>query len=375
MRQHHVTSALVVSFLAGVASAQISLARIGVPAVSDPQDPPFSDAYGVSDAGVVVGSQHFSGAGTLGFRWSSGSGRETLNGLTGSSQFYPRSISADGQWIVGENTSPNVAFRMNSGGAAENLGFGDADLYDQSAGNDISNDGKHIGGLLSRVEDGTFRMARWSEGAGWQDLGALAGDYESVGNAISGDGSIVAGYSVGDRFTAVKWTSGGGLQALVNPFGIESNSAVIAMASDGSAFVGQANDASGKSQAALWHDDGTTLVLSRPVGFDSAAAFGASGDASIIAGTVFIDGVGGDSAAFWTADGTAYNLQAFLESNGIDLTGWHLMAVTEVSQNGLYLTGRGINPSGQMEAFLVQIPAPAAGLTLLAGLVPIRRRR
>lgn len=368
-------SLFVFSMIAGAASAQVAFTPLGLPPAADPQDPPFSDAYGVSDNGVVVGSQHFSGGGYLSFRWTSGGGRETINGLNPGSGIFARAITPDATWIVGENTGPGVAFRKNGAGAVESLGFSDPDLYDQSAGNDVSNDGQHVAGLLSRIEDGTYRMARWSQGSGWQNLGALSNDYESVGNTISGDGSIVAGYSVGNYFTAVKWTESGGLEALANPFGIESNSAVIAMAADGSKFVGQANNASNLSQATVWNADGTTLILSPEPGFDSGAAFGVSGDGAIIGGTFFIEGVGQDAAAFWTADGTAYNLQSYLESAGIDMTGWNLLAVTEVSQNGLYLTGRGYNPNGQLEAFLVQIPTPGAALPLIAGLIAVRRRR
>lgn len=357
------------------ATADIGFTRIGVPPVGDPQTPPFSDAYGVSDNGTVVGSQFIPGTGFRSFSWTAAGGRQQINGLTPSSGIFARSITPDSRVIVGENTGPGVAFRQIDGGAIQSLGFSDPDVYDQSSASDVSNDGAAVSGLLSRVEDGTFRAARWTEGSGWQDLGTLDGDYESSANTISGDGSVVAGYSVGNYFTAVRWTQASGLQALPNPFGITSNTAVIAIAADASSSVGQAVDANGFSQAAVWKSNGTTQILSLADGFDSAAAFGVSGNGSIIGGSFFNDSVGQDTAAFWTADGTAYNLQVFLTAQGIDLTGWNLLAVTEVSQNGLYLTGRGYNPDGQLEAFFVQIPTPASALPLLAAGAFLRRRR
>jgi uncharacterized membrane protein len=367
--------AMALSLIAGTASAAVTFTPIGVPPAGDPQTPPFSEGYGVSDDGTVVGSQFVPGSGFLSFRWTAGGGRQTINGLFPTSGIFARSITPDGRVIVGENTSPGVAFRQVNGGAIESLGLSDPDLYDQSAGSDVSNDGRVVSGLLSRIEDGTFRAARWEEGAGWQDLGVLSGDYESSANAISGDGSVVAGYSVGNYFTAVKWTSAGGLEALPNPFNITGNSAVIAMAADGSSFVGQANNDSGLSQAVVWGSNGSTQVLDLVPGFDSAAAFGVSGNGSIIGGTAYIDGVGSDIAAFWTSDGTAYDLKAYLADNGISLPGWNLLAVTEVSQNGLYLTGRGINPDGNLEGFFVQIPAPASALPMMVGMVFAGRRR
>ena len=109
--------------------------------------------------------------------------------------------------------------------------------------------------------------------------------------------------------------------------------------------------------------------------FGASSAFGVSGDGNLIGGTTFIENVGQDTAAFWTGDGTAYNLQEYLTSQSIDLSGWQLLAITEVSQNGRYLTGRGFNPAGDLESFIVQIPAPGTVLQALVGLIAAGRRR
>lgn len=366
---------LALTLAAGSASAGVTFNRIGVAPTVDPQSPSFSDAYGVSNAGTVVGSQYVSGVGFRAFSWTQGGGRQQVNGINPESGLFARSITPDGLVVVGENTGPGVAYRQVNGGAIESLGIGDPKVYDQTAANDVSNDGSAVAGLLSRIEDGTFRAARWTQDSGWENLGVLSGDYESSGNAMSGDGTVVAGYSVGTFFTAVTWTKDTGLQALPNPFNTFSNTAVIAMAADGSAFVGEAQDLSDKSQAVVWNANGTSNVLANVTGFDSGAAYGVSGDGSIVGGTVYIDQIGGDTAAFWGADGTAYDLKAYLEGVGIDLTGWTLLAVTEVSQNGVYLTGRGINPDGALEAFVVQIPTPGSAVLLLAGASILHRRR
>jgi hypothetical protein len=125
----------------------------------------------------------------------------------------------------------------------------------------------------------------------------------------------------------------------------------------------------------VWYGNGSTAVLANPVGFDASSAFGVSGDGNLIGGTTFIENVGQDTAAFWTGDGTAYNLQEYLTSQSIDLSGWQLRAITEVSQNGRYLTGRGYNPEGDLESFIVQIPAPGTVLPALVGLIAAGRRR
>ena len=80
------------------------------------------------------------------------------------------------------------------------------------------------------------------------------------------------------------------------------------------------------------------------------------------------------------------DLAELLADNGIDLTGWQLEEAVAVSADGTVILGNGINPSGDPEAWLVQISAfvlsvaslePAAlvlliGLILLAGALASR---
>lgn len=368
-----------VLFVAGLcmavssASAAATFQRLGLPAGNDPFNPAFTDSYGVSDDGVVVGSMNVPGVGFLGFVWTAGGGLQQLGGIQSNSQLYARAITPDGQTIVGENTSPNVAFRRVGGGGLENLSY-PSKGYEQSAANDVSNDGSVVVGLLGRLDDGTYRAGRWVAGSGWTDLGvAQPGDYESVANAVSGDGSVVAGYSVGNAFTAMTWTAGEGMVALAHPLGITANTAIIAMAADASVFAGQADDEFGRSQAAAWYDDGTSRILDKLPDFDLAAAYAVSGDGSLIGGTVESTTLNTMRAVLWNADGEVIDLQNLLTTDGNDLAGWNLLAVTEISQNGLYVTGRGINPDGLMEAFVVTVPSPMTAGPLV--LMAFRRRR
>lgn len=352
---------------------QVSLQRLGIAPDTDPFNPPFSDAYGVSDSGQVVGSQYIPGTGFRGFSWTSGGGRVQLDGVNPSSGVFARSITPDGSVIVGDNTGPQVAFRRING-VVENLGISNPSVYDGSSATDVSNDGSRVTGQLSRIEDGTFRAAVWDSSTGWRDLGAIDGDVESAANTISGDGQVIAGYSVGSRFTAVKWTKDAGMQELPNPFGLLTSTSAIASSLTGSVMVGQAIDLFGQIQAVAWNEDGSSTALPLLAGFDSSSAFAVSADGSLIGGTVFNDQVGGDTATFWL-NGVAYDLKAFLEANGQDLTGWQLIDISEVSQNGQYLTGRAFNPDGRFESFFVQIPAPSAALPMIAGVLVLARRR
>ena len=365
--------ALFVVVLVVPVRAEVAFAPIGVPPPGDPQNPPFSDAYGVANNGTVAGSMYVPGTGFRSFRWTSATGLVDIGVLTPTSGSFARAITPDAQVIVGESTNPNVAYRKIGNNPLENLSFPQTGDYDQSAAYDVSDNGLAIAGLLSRVADGTYRAARWHQNTGWQDLGVLnPDDYESVANTISADGSMLAGYSAGNRFSAFRWTAADHMTELMNPFG-SFDAAAIAMSAPGSVITGQARNAQGLSQAVVWYGDGSSRVLNLLAGFDTASGFGISGDGTLVGGSVAIDQVGADRAVFWTADGQVNDLAAFLNTHGINTTGWSFTAITEVSQNGQYLTGRGIDPAGYMDSFLVQIPEPAT-LALLLAACTLRRR-
>jgi uncharacterized membrane protein len=356
------TSALAVvgglSSLAAVASAQPAFQRVGLPAGLEPLNPAFSDAYGVANDGTVVGSMYVPNVGFRGFRWNPSTGLVQVNGLNSDSGFFARTITPDASIIVGEITRPQLAGRKVGSNPIEGLAIPDVDVYDATAGNDASDDGSVVVGLLSRIEDGTFRAARWSQADGWLDLGVLdASNYESAANGTSSNGNIVIGYSVGDSFNAFKWTQASGMTALPNPFGIPSDSSAIAMSGDGSVIGGQARNGDGVSKAVVWFSDGSTLVLGELAGYDTSAAYAVSGDGSLIGGTVAIDSVGSDRAVIWTRAGAVTDLQQYLTDNGVDVAGWQLTAITEISANGQYLAGRGFNPDGALESFRITLPS------------------
>ena len=106
-------------------------------------------------------------------------------------------------------------------------------------------------------------------------------------------------------------------------------------------------------------------------------AYAISGDGMWAAGES-----GDGRAVVWnTRTGEVIDLQAFLIATGqTGLEGWELDAALGMSADGLSITGTGINPDGDNEAWLVTlaaIPEPAgAQLWILgAGGLLLRRRR
>lgn len=102
-----------------------------------------------------------------------------------------------------------------------------------------------------------------------------------------------------------------------------------------------------------------------------------SADGSIVVGTS--DGSTDsiyDDAFVWDAIHGMRNLQNVLSSNfGLanELAGWQLTVATDLSADGLSIVGRGFNPDGVLEAWLVRldrsidVPEPATlAIALLA---------
>jgi len=56
------------------------------------------------------------------------------------------------------------------------------------------------------------------------------------------------------------------------------------------------------------------------------------------------------------------------EELGLDLGEWRLSEGYGISDDGLTITGYGVNPQGRNEAFIAHVPEPASSLLVLAGL-------
>jgi MYXO-CTERM domain-containing protein len=179
------------------------------------------------------------------------------------------------------------------------------------------------------------------------------------------------------------WDASNGMQAIGDLAGGAFRSLALGVSADGSIVVGSGAPGPGGEESSIW--DGTNGI--QGLGHLSGAhfegwAFAASADGSIVVGTDFRS-FGGYSAFVWDASRGMRNLQVYLTTLGLDLTGWQLSWATGISDDGLTIVGQGINPSGFFEAFIAVIPPPpvpslspigVAVLLSLLGLAAIRRR-
>jgi len=188
--------------------------------------------------------------------------------------------------------------------------------------------------------------------SGYQILPYLPDDYCDCGHsaeAISADARTIVGQSLGQAF---RWQSGTGTLGLgsLSPGGWDLYSSGLAASADGRLVVGSSRETICDPWPNCWTDE---------------------------------------RAFAWTESRGMFDLRAELVALGLDLTGWTLTAATGVSADGGVIVGRGINPSGDREAWravvpeLAPPPIPALpghalllvlGAAIAAGYAGLRRR-
>lgn len=279
------------------------------------------------------------------------------------------------------------AFRWNSEVGLVGLGFLDGGLDVDSRANGISDDGMTIVGNSSSA-NGFEEAMYWTEATGMVGLGDLPGaEFRSTANAISTNGSIIVGQGNSDLGPeAFYWTASTGVVGLGDLPGGEYESEAVDVSNDGSVIVG--NGASIQSAQAREAFRWTTSEGMAPLGTLAGArpysyAHATSADGSIVVGTSdgSVDSIY-DDAFVWDASHGMRNLQAVLSSSfGLanELAGWQLTVATDLSADGLSIVGRGFNPSGVLEAWLVRlnhpmhVPEPASLFPIILGVLLVWR--
>jgi len=197
----------------------------------------------------------------------------------------------------------------------------------------------------------------------------------SEANAVSSDGLTVVGESnSASGMEAFRWTARGGMVGLGDLPGGQFRSAAQGISADGLTIVGTAGSASG-SEAFRWTASRGMVGLSDLLG---GAFFSEAHDVSahglIVVGHSI--SASGDEAFIWDSLNGMRSLQVVLTDDlGLNLSGWTLSTALGVSDDGLTIVGRGINPAGFSEAWIAIVPAPGS-VTMLAlvGLLAVRRR-
>lgn len=284
-------------------------------------------------------------------------------------------VSADGTTVVGSagTLEPGTwrAFRWRlDTGTVEDLGIIPAGSSGRSRGTAVSADGSVIAGYCqSNPSPGTTveRAFRWTAQTGMVELPDLpGGSLRFQANGMSGDGSVIAGWSAGDQTgPAVRWTAQTGTVPLGHPPGLPSNSShAYAVSADGSTIVGDVWHSGGATLEAFRWTEQTCMVVLGLAGFpgmQTSTATAVSADGSVIVG--YATGINDDGLALqeafrWTEEtgmvllGSLPGTLPFSQATGVSADGsivvgngrggWIWTEETGMVRMSDYLTGLGI---------------------------------
>ena len=329
---------------------------------------------GVSDDGnTVAGTGHDPAApGQVMVLWTPTTGLRTAGWSQGHEHTTAHAISGDGSILLGVDYNANMLTWTAAGGVQYPSG---TNGYPGGINRDGSVlVGGHVGGA----------PFRWTAAGGAVSLPTPAGWENGHGNAVSADGSVVAGalFEQSGRRRAFRWTGAGGTQLLDQPVGIVGSEAT-AISADGSTVVGWSYDANDIEHAFRWTEAGGFQLLGHLPGFPNtrpmfSQAADVTADGSIVVGNESWGLGGGNGGAFiWDATHGLRLLQDVLAADyGLDLSGWRL-GVTAITPDGNTLIGSATSaafPNGIV--YRVVLPEPGAAAAILgASCLCLRRRR
>ena len=376
---------------AAVAVAGTALATNGitqVPLPADPYNPDVGNSLKVGSANLSDDGQVLAGHDNSGYSmlWTASGGAQSVPVA------YANGISGNGQVVFGTDAGfPGQANRWSrSSQSAEGLGYLPAS-FQGSFAFAANTDGSVIAGA-GFTDNGT-RAFRWTSAGGMQDLGVLnpgasgAGIRASEAHGVSGDGSVIAGYStIGTEGAgrAFRWTSSGGMQDLGTLAG-DTTSWANGVSKDGTTVIGRSTNDGYVNHAIRWTEGAGMVGLGElAAGYESDAR-GANADGSLIVGTAGV--LAGNRAFIWSAAMGMVDLNAYLSQKHFDLGGVTFTDALTISADGSTILANGFTVQAFDDgmggtydqqvngSYLINLPAPgAAALVGLAGLMARRRK-
>lgn len=263
---------------------------------------PSNAAYGINDAGQVVGVGNTQDGRSIGLLWQKGTVTE-LGSLPGFSDIWPRAINNAGQ-VVG------YAYPKDRGFEA-----GHAFLY----------------------RDGQMT-----------DIGTLLDRPYSAANAINNTGQIVGEWRDANRFSWAFLYSKGQVSTLPVPSGIPSSEATDI--NDAGQVIGQLYTPGPIQQAVIWQN-GKMQNLRMPTGFNNSSVMGINNAGDIVG--YASRGFTAEGRAFLWRDGAAIDLNETIPAN----SGWILNWASDINEAG-QIVGTG-KLAGQEHSFLLT-PVPTS---------------
>lgn len=335
-----------------------------VPALSGGQ--PYSIAYSATPDGQFVVGYAGSAPGPQAYRWNRQTGQMDALGFLGTAGWYKSKaygISDDGSVVVGRSDTSDAthplsgAFKWTAGAGITALPYATTTHELGPQGNAavaVSADGATIVGRFesfATASDGTqyypalmHEWCRWSA-SGVQLLPTTSSvAFAGVVTAVSGDGSVVAGY-VGDGVQGTLLVDGA--TVVLGHLSGGTKAEPTAVSRDGTTVVGWADaadaDGTARFHAFMWKQATGMVDLGRVQGVSGPSrAAGVSSGGSVVVGSQSGHCLLWDAAHGWR------DLPTVLASQGVNLQGKVLREATWVSPDGAWIAGNADDPSGPM---------------------------
>jgi uncharacterized membrane protein len=334
--------------------------------------------YLSDDGTTVAGMFKTNDKGHLNFVWTEADGFQPLDEASGwpsAAQTEVRGLSADGLVIAGATVGvePSQVFRYTEGEVEQFGSLPDFPRCDLTYGA-VTRDGETVYGGCTSEDQQSYRAFRWTEANGLEALSNASCEMKSV-LAISGSGTVTFGMGSCDGASGlVRWTDGAsGMILSAAPAGFQFEG-VRGTSHDGGAAIGVLRAVSGEptgtgapplpgeeipitstERAFRWTEtDGVdVLPLTSGQSYSSANAIAPSGD-------VIVGRAGqADNAAkavLWD-DAGQLELEAYLESQGVDLQGVELNTAQDVVvRDGIILILGYADAANLSGAWLARIP-------------------
>lgn len=286
--------------------------------------------------------------------------------LPNTSDYLPTHTSPSGSLITGTHGSDGgpVGFVWSESLGMVSIGDlpgGRRDSYLTT----ITETGFSVGASSTAIDDGSayFRAISWSPQGGMQLLPLPSPNDEGISSSarqLLPDGRIFG-----------QSASGAWLYSESEGFEMLDGARHMNFASDDGSIFSGTSLATGTNPA-YWTRENGLQHLSLLGDHFFGNVLGMSADGSVIVGTS--QGV----ECVWIDQGEAIELVDYAESFGLDMTGWSILNMGQVSADGTTIVGTARHASwesGRVEGFVLTIPTPASTIPLTFALFANRRNR
>ncbi len=284
--------------------------------------------------------------------------RASVRYLSDSSWVSYYDMTDDAQFLVGMSYSDAIIW---SGNQVTNLPLPAADHPSGSA-LAISGDGSTVVGYISPAITGTGspEAAAWRYGSLF-GLGKLRDDGESQAVGVSADGMVITGRAqppdVENQWVPFRWEAGV-MANLGHPQAGNRATFPHAISPDGRLIVGSSEFSDYDERAFIWENGNYTILPHPDSSYVGSVVNDLSSDGSLLVGYTSAPG-DWSYGAIWMLDNgtyTAIRLDEYLVSHGIDLKGFEIFEVTNVSADGSTMAGTGWYPDvGYNRPFIVSL--------------------